>query len=165
LLKEGRLLGKGNGMSHKVAGYAAIMRVFEYLLSRSPGHVVIHGDSTLTNCEIVEIAVKIQFVRHAEPIRYHPMVQRHLCVSTLDNSFVERRTCSPRRITFMRQAHMSLPGPTRSGPPCRSRFRAGKYSNAKLHPWRGKGQAPDISRERGQSWRQGKEGFIPRVWG
>jgi ribonuclease HI len=34
-------------MSNNVAEYAAIIRVFEYLLSRSPGHVIVHGDSNL----------------------------------------------------------------------------------------------------------------------
>src|ERR1017187_5036182 len=86
-----------------------------------------HTPVTRTNCEIVEVAEKIESARHADPIRYHPMVQRHLCVSTLDNSFVERRTCSPRRITFTTQALTKLPGPTRSGPPCRLRFRADAY--------------------------------------
>jgi hypothetical protein len=44
LLKEGRLLGEGVGMSKRAAVHAAIVQVFEYLLSRSPGHVVIHGE-------------------------------------------------------------------------------------------------------------------------
>jgi hypothetical protein len=116
---------------------------------------------TLTDCEIVEIAEKLESARHAEPIRYHLMVQRHLCVSTLDNSVVARRTCSPRRITFMTQALTKPPGPSRSGPPCRSRLRAGAYSNAKLHPWREKGKAPDISVDWGESWcpRQGESIF------
>src|ERR1035437_7339709 len=47
LLAEGRLVGKGEGMSNNVAEYAAIIRVFEYLMSRSPGHVIVHGDSNL----------------------------------------------------------------------------------------------------------------------
>jgi ribonuclease HI len=47
LLEEGRLVGKGEGMSNNVAEYAAIIRVFKYLLSRSPGHVIVHGDSNL----------------------------------------------------------------------------------------------------------------------
>jgi ribonuclease HI len=47
LLEEGRLVGKGSGMSSNVAEYAAIIRVFEYLMSRSPGHVTVHGDSNL----------------------------------------------------------------------------------------------------------------------
>ena len=47
LLEEGRLVGNGGGMSNNVAEYAAIIRVFEYLISRSPGHVIVHGDSNL----------------------------------------------------------------------------------------------------------------------
>jgi ribonuclease HI len=47
LLEEGRLVGKGEGMSNNVAEYAAVLRVFEYLISRSPGHVIVHGDSNL----------------------------------------------------------------------------------------------------------------------
>jgi ribonuclease HI len=47
LLREGRLAGTGKGMSNNVAEYAAIIRVFEYLLSRSPGKVTVHGDSRL----------------------------------------------------------------------------------------------------------------------
>ncbi len=47
LLEEGRLVGKGGGMSNNVAEYAAIIRVFKYLISRSPGHVIVHGDSKL----------------------------------------------------------------------------------------------------------------------
>jgi ribonuclease HI len=47
LLKERRLVGKGEGMSNNVAEYAAIIRVFEHLLPRSPGHVVVQGDSRL----------------------------------------------------------------------------------------------------------------------
>jgi ribonuclease HI len=34
-------------MSNNVAEYAAIIRVFEYLIPRSPGHVIVHGDSNL----------------------------------------------------------------------------------------------------------------------
>ena len=49
--------------------------------------------------------------------------------------------------------------------PCRSRFHAGKYSNAKLYPCPEKGEAADISFDRGESWRQGKGGLISRVWG
>jgi hypothetical protein len=37
--------------------------------------------------------------------------------------------------------------------PCRPRLRAGAYSNAKLHLWRKKGQAPDVSVGRGGFWR------------
>ena len=78
---------------------------------------------------------------------------------------VARQTCSPRRITFTTQTLTLLPGSTRSGPLCRSRLRAGKYSNAKLHSCREKGEAADISFDRGESWRQGKGGLISRVWG
>ena len=68
-------------------------------------------------------------------------------------------------IPFMSQALTKPPGSTRSGPLCRSRLRAGKYSNAKLHPCREKGEAADISFDRGESWHQGKGGLISRVWG
>jgi len=47
LLEEGRLVGTGPGMSNNVAEYAAVTRVLQYLLPRSPGHVTIHGDSQL----------------------------------------------------------------------------------------------------------------------
>ena len=47
LLEEGRMVGSGSEMSSNVAEYAAIIRVFEYLVSRSPGHVIVHGDSSL----------------------------------------------------------------------------------------------------------------------
>jgi ribonuclease HI len=47
LLKEGRLVGSGGGMSNNVAEYAAIIRVFEYLIPCPPGHVIVHGDSNL----------------------------------------------------------------------------------------------------------------------
>jgi len=47
LLEEGRLVGKGSGMSNNVAEYAAVIRVFEYLMSCSPAHVIVHGDSSL----------------------------------------------------------------------------------------------------------------------
>jgi len=44
LLAEGRLVGKGEGMSNNVAEYAAIIRVFEYLISRPPGHVMVYAE-------------------------------------------------------------------------------------------------------------------------
>jgi ribonuclease HI len=47
LLEEGRLVGKGEEMSNNLAEYAAVIRVFNYILSRSPGHVIVHGDSKL----------------------------------------------------------------------------------------------------------------------
>jgi len=47
LLEEGRLVGKGAGMSNNVAEYAAIIRAFEYLVSHPPGQVIVHGDSNL----------------------------------------------------------------------------------------------------------------------
>ena len=47
LLEEGCRVRKGEGMSNNLAEYAAIIRVFEYLMSRSPGHVIVHGDSNL----------------------------------------------------------------------------------------------------------------------
>jgi ribonuclease HI len=47
LLEEVRLVGQGEGMSNNVAEYAGVIRVFNYVLSRSPGHVIIHGDSQL----------------------------------------------------------------------------------------------------------------------
>ena len=66
----------------------------------------------------------------------------------------------------MTHALTKLPGPTRSGPPCRSRLRAGTYSNAKLHPWRGRrGRRPISLVERGESWRPRKGGSISRVCG
>ena len=34
-------------MSNNVAEYATIIRVFEYLTPRSPGDVIVHGDSKL----------------------------------------------------------------------------------------------------------------------
>jgi ribonuclease HI len=55
VLQEGRLVGKGDGMSNNVAEYASIIRAFEYLTSRPPGHVIVHGDSNLVinqlNCK------------------------------------------------------------------------------------------------------------------
>src|ERR1035438_2062511 len=78
---------------------------------------------------------------------------------------VARQTCSPRRITLATHTLTLLLGSTRSGPPCQSRFRAGTYSYAKTHLWRGEGQAPDISREGGESWRRRKGGFISRACG
>ena len=47
LLREGRLAGTGRGMSNNVAEYAAIIRIFEYLLPFSPAKVTVHGDSRL----------------------------------------------------------------------------------------------------------------------
>jgi ribonuclease HI len=47
LLEEGRLVGKGEGMSNNVAEYAAVIRVFKYLLPGPPGQVIVHGDSNL----------------------------------------------------------------------------------------------------------------------
>jgi ribonuclease HI len=47
LLKEGRLVGKGEAMSNNVAEYSAIIQVFQYLMSCSPGHAIVRGDSTL----------------------------------------------------------------------------------------------------------------------
>jgi ribonuclease HI len=47
LLEEGRLVGNGEGMSNNVAEYAAIIRVFEYLIPCPPSHVIVRGDSSL----------------------------------------------------------------------------------------------------------------------
>jgi ribonuclease H / adenosylcobalamin/alpha-ribazole phosphatase len=47
LLKETRLVGEGAAMSNNVAEYAALIRVFEFLSSCSPGHAIVHGDSRL----------------------------------------------------------------------------------------------------------------------
>jgi probable phosphoglycerate mutase len=47
LLEETRLVGIGEEMSNNVAEYAAIIRVFQFLLSRFPGHVIVYGDSRL----------------------------------------------------------------------------------------------------------------------
>ena len=47
LLEEGRLVGNDGGMSNNVAEYAAIIRVFEYLVSHPPGHAIVRGDSKL----------------------------------------------------------------------------------------------------------------------
>lgn len=47
LLKERRLVGNGPAMSNNVAEYAAVNRVFQYIIPRSPGQVTVHGDSRL----------------------------------------------------------------------------------------------------------------------
>ena len=47
LLEESRLVGTGPGMSNNVAEYAAVNRVFQYIIPRSPGQVTVHGDSRL----------------------------------------------------------------------------------------------------------------------
>jgi ribonuclease HI len=47
LLKEGRLVGTGGGMSNNVAEYAAIIRVFKCLIPCPPSHVIVRGDSNL----------------------------------------------------------------------------------------------------------------------
>jgi len=47
LLKEHGLIGKGSGMSNNVAEYAGVLHILEYLSSRPPGRVAIHGDSNL----------------------------------------------------------------------------------------------------------------------
>jgi ribonuclease HI len=47
LLEEGRLVGNGGGMSNNIAEYAAIIRLFKYLVSRPPGHAIVQGDSEL----------------------------------------------------------------------------------------------------------------------
>lgn len=49
--------------------------------------------------------------------------------------------------------------------PGRLHLCAGAYAIFQLHVWRGKGQASDISREGGESWRQKKGGSISRVCG
>ena len=47
LLEQCCVVGTGKVMSNNVAEYAALIHVLQYLLPRSPGHVVIHGDSRL----------------------------------------------------------------------------------------------------------------------
>ena len=47
LLKEHGLVGKGSTMSNNVAEYAGVLHILEYLSSRPPGRVTIHGDSNL----------------------------------------------------------------------------------------------------------------------
>jgi ribonuclease HI len=47
LLKEHGLVGKGSKMSNNVAEYAGVLHILEYLSSRPPGRVTIHGDSNL----------------------------------------------------------------------------------------------------------------------
>jgi len=47
ILTVDSFVGKGEGMSNNVAEYAAALRVFKYLISRSPGHVIVQGDSNL----------------------------------------------------------------------------------------------------------------------
>jgi ribonuclease HI len=52
LLEESRPVGKGEGMSNDVAEYAGMIRVFDYLMSCSPRHVMVHGDSNLSTCNL-----------------------------------------------------------------------------------------------------------------
>jgi ribonuclease HI len=53
LLKESRLVGKGDGMSNNVAEYAAVIRVFKYLATLLPGHVIVQGDSKLVINQLI----------------------------------------------------------------------------------------------------------------
>ena len=118
---------------------------------------------TLTNCEIVENSCEDRIRPTRRTHQIPPDGSTPSLSQYLDNFMVARQTCSPRRITFTTQTLTLLPGSTRSGPLCRSRLRAGKYSNAKLHSCREKGEAADISFDRGESWRQRKGGSISWV--
>ena len=47
LLRDHGVVGIGKDMSNNVAEYAGVLHILEYLSSRPPGRVTIHGDSNL----------------------------------------------------------------------------------------------------------------------
>jgi ribonuclease HI len=106
-LEEGRLVGTGEGMSNNVAEYAAIIRVFEFPISSSPGHVIVHGDSNLvisqlsdkwaarkglyysTYLEARELLCRLRSLGWQVDLLWIPRTQNEECDALCRGAFVE----------------------------------------------------------------------------
>ena len=107
LLEEGCLVGKGEGMSNNVAEYAAIIRVFKYLASLLPSHVIIQGGSKLvinqlngkwaarkgfyysTYLEARELLCRLRSLGWQVDLLWIPRTQNQECDALCRGAFVE----------------------------------------------------------------------------